>query len=226
MNDNKDMEGPEEMSIGMMAWETGPERIYSFSDGVFSIIITIMVLELKRPESPTFHALFELWPTWLGYGVSYLFIAIVWINHHFLMRFAQKAKPKLMWVNFAHLFCVSIIPFLTRWLSETRLAPIPVAMYAFDFILVNITYLMLVFETICDDTVRVIGPRGRYLIHLRFGITLGLFTLAMIVAFWFPYISFGLVVSCLILYIRPDVPRLLKHIGMHQHPNRPLSDKK
>jgi uncharacterized membrane protein len=214
-----------EAGMGMMPGETGPERIYAFSDGVFAIIITIMILELKSPESATFHALFELWPTWLGYGVSYLFIAIVWINHHFLMRFAHTAKVRLMWVNFAHLFCVSVIPFLTKWVSETRLAPVPVAMYAFDFILVNITYLMLVFETVCDDTVRSMTAKARYLIHLRFGITLGVFTIAMIVAFWLPYISFALIVGCLVLYIKPDVPRLLKHLGMHHHPGMGIFEK-
>jgi uncharacterized membrane protein len=209
----------------MMSGETGPERIYAFSDGVFAIIITIMILELKKPESATFHALFELWPTWLGYGVSYLFIAIVWINHHFLMRFAQTANLKLMWVNFAHLFCVSVIPFLTRWLSDTRLAPVPVAMYAFDFILVNITYLMLVFATICDDTVRTITAKARSSIHLRFAVTLGLFTIAMIVAFWFPPLSFALIVCCLVLYIKPDVPRLIKDLDMQHQPGMGFLDK-
>lgn len=72
----------------LMPEEPTPERIYAFSDGVFAIIITIMILELKKPEAPTFNALFQLWPTWLSYGVSYLFIAIVWINHHYLMRYA------------------------------------------------------------------------------------------------------------------------------------------
>jgi uncharacterized membrane protein len=57
--------------------ESGPERVYSFSDGIFAIIMTIMILELKKPESATFHALLQLWPTWISYLVSYTFIAIV-----------------------------------------------------------------------------------------------------------------------------------------------------
>jgi uncharacterized membrane protein len=62
------------------------ERIGAFSDGVFAVIITIMVLQLKPPEHPTFAALALLWPTALSYGVSYFFIAIVWVNHHYLLR--------------------------------------------------------------------------------------------------------------------------------------------
>ena len=53
-----------------------------FSDGVFAVLITVLVLELRPPERPTFEALLALWPTWLSYAVSYLFIAIVWANHH------------------------------------------------------------------------------------------------------------------------------------------------
>src|SRR5438034_9949193 len=80
------------------------ERLRAFSDGVFAVLITVLVLELRPPELPTFKALLLLWPTWLSYAVSYLFIAIVWTNHHHLMRYATGATPRLMWFNFAHLF--------------------------------------------------------------------------------------------------------------------------
>ena len=65
-----------------------PERLSAFSDAVFAVLITVLVLELRPPELPTFTALLSLWPTWLSYAVSYLFIAIVWANHHHLMRYA------------------------------------------------------------------------------------------------------------------------------------------
>ena len=57
----------------------------------------------KIGEASAF-ALLMLWPTWLSYAVSYLFIAIVWTNHHYLMRYAEEATPRLLWFNFAHLF--------------------------------------------------------------------------------------------------------------------------
>jgi uncharacterized membrane protein len=63
-----------------------PERLSMFSDGVFAVLITVLVLELRPAELPTFNALLLLWPTWLSYAVSYLFIAIVWVNHHYLLR--------------------------------------------------------------------------------------------------------------------------------------------
>jgi TMEM175 potassium channel family protein len=84
-----------------------------FSDGVFAVLITVLVLDLRPPELPTFKALLLLWPTWLSYAVSYLFIAIVWTNHHHLLRYATKATPRLLWFNFAHLFSVSLLPLST-----------------------------------------------------------------------------------------------------------------
>ncbi len=66
----------------MVQRRASTERLGSFSDGVFTVVITIMVLELKPPEHPTFAALLPLWPTALSYVVSYYFIAIVWLNHH------------------------------------------------------------------------------------------------------------------------------------------------
>jgi uncharacterized membrane protein len=57
-------------------------RLAAYSDAVFAVIVTIMVLELKAPEEPAFSALGPLWPTAISYALSYLFIAIIWINHH------------------------------------------------------------------------------------------------------------------------------------------------
>src|SRR5215208_2443379 len=124
------------------------ERLSAFSDGVFAVLITVLVLELRPPELPTFKALLLLWPTWLSYAVSYLFIAIVWTNHHYLMRYATEATPRLMWFNFAHLFSVSLLPLSTAWMAVSELAPQPVAFYAAVFFLVNATYICLISELV------------------------------------------------------------------------------
>jgi len=90
----------------------------------------VLVLELRPPEQPTFEALLERWPTWLSYAVSYLFIEIVWANHHYLLRYAREATPRLMWFNFAHLFSVSLLPLSTASMAVSRLSSQPVAFYA------------------------------------------------------------------------------------------------
>src|SRR5262245_17460578 len=115
-------------------------RLAMYSDAVFAVIVTIMVLELRAPEEPAFSALWPLWPTFISYAVSYLFIAIIWINHHYLMRFVGAPTLRLIWINFLHLFMVSLLPFATAWVARTRLARSPVAFYAGLFVCVDIAY--------------------------------------------------------------------------------------
>jgi uncharacterized membrane protein len=122
-----------------MLREPTPERLNAFSDGVFAVLITVLVLDLRPPKLPNFKALLLLWPRWLSYAVSYLFIAIVWTNHHHVMRYAKKATHRLMWFNFAHLFSVSLLPLSTAWMAVSELAPQLVSFYAAVFFLVNAT---------------------------------------------------------------------------------------
>jgi len=94
-------------------------RVAVFSDAVIAVIMTVMVLELKAPDQPAFSELWPLWPTVISYAVSYLFIAIIWINHHYLMWFVGPPTLRLIWINFAHLFLVSFLPFATAWVART-----------------------------------------------------------------------------------------------------------
>src|SRR5262249_20084715 len=142
--------------------------------------------ELRPPELPTFEALLLLWPTWLSYAVSYLFIAIVWTNHHYLMRYAAEATPRLLWFNFAHLFSMSLLPLSTAWMAVSKLAPQPVAFYAAVFFLVNATYICLIWELI-DRTPRdEIAPMVRRRMRFRAFATLGLFAAAAVIALKYP----------------------------------------
>ena len=85
----------------------------------------------------SFGALLALWPTAISYAISYLFIAIVWVNHHHLLRFPDVATHRLIWGNFAHLFAVSLLPFATACMARSRLAAGPVTVYAALFFLVD-----------------------------------------------------------------------------------------
>jgi uncharacterized membrane protein len=183
-----------------------PERLSAFSDGVFAVLITVLVLELRPPELPTFKALLLLWPTWLSYAVSYLFIAIVWTNHHHLLRYATEATPRLLWFNFAHLFSVSLLPLSTAWMAVSKLAPQPVAFYAAVFFLVNVTYLFLIWELIDGAPADDVAPKVRRIMRVRSIVTLCLFAVAAVVALRFPVVGLGLCCCCLIGYLKPDAP--------------------
>src|SRR5262245_35087974 len=102
------------------------DRLISFSDAVFAVIVTIMVLELRAPDESAFSALWPLWPTAISYAVSYLFITIIWINHHHLMRFADRPTLGLMWINFVHLFLCWLLPFSTASVSGSPVAALVV----------------------------------------------------------------------------------------------------
>jgi len=183
-----------------------PERLSTFSDGVFAVLITVLVLELRPPELPTFSALLSLWPTWLSYAVSYLFIAIVWTNHHYLMRHATEATHRLVWFNFAHLFSMSLLPLSTAWMAVSRLAPQPVAFYAAVFFLVNATYISLIYELIDRRPVVEISPAARRVMRFRSITTLCAFAAAGLVALEYPLIGLAICILCLIFYLKPDPP--------------------
>jgi uncharacterized membrane protein len=144
-----------------------PERLSAFSDGVFAVLITVLVLDLCPPDLPAFKALLLRWPIWLSYAVSYLFIAIVWANHHHLMLYATRATPRLMWFNFAHLFSVSLLPLSTSWMALSELSPQPVSFYAAVFFLVNTTYILLIWELVDRSPADDAPPRVRRIMHVR-----------------------------------------------------------
>ena len=187
-----------------------PERLSLFSDAVFAVLITVLVLESKPPDRPTFEALLALWPTWLSYAVSYLFIAIVWANHHYLMRYASEATPSLLWFNFAHLFSISLLPLSTAWMAVSDLAPQPVAFYAAVFFLVNATYIALIWELIDRTPGEEIPPKVRRIMRVRSLTTLCLFGAAAVVALKYPLVGLGVCIFCLTIYLRPEPPRAQK----------------
>jgi uncharacterized membrane protein len=192
----------------MLDQKTPPERLIIFSDGVFAIIITILILELHAPESASFAALLPLWPMGLSYAVSYLFLAIVWVNHHHLMRYADAATPRLVWINFAHLFSMSLLPFSTAWMARTHLAAAPVAFYAGVFVLVNLTYVFLVRELV-DRSPRTNVPHEiRRIMRMRSVLTLAVFAIASLLSLWLPLWGLGLCCACLALYVRPEAPAI------------------
>jgi uncharacterized membrane protein len=185
-----------------------PERLSLFSDGVFAVLITVLVLELHPPVEPSYRALLSYWEQWLSYAVSYLFIAIVWANHHYLLRYADEVTPRLMWFNFAHLFSVSLLPFTTAWMARAQLAPATVSLYALVFFLVNATYVALIWELVdanAADPVEV-----RTILRWRSIATLTLFGVAAVAALWNAPLGLGLCILCLALYLRPEPVRLIE----------------
>ena len=142
-------------------------RLAAYSDAVFAVIVTVMVLELRAPEEAAFSALWPLWPTAISYAVSYLFIAIIWINHHYLMRFVGTPTLRLIWINFVHLFMVSLLPFATAWVARTRLGSPPVVFYAGLFVCIDIAYNVFERDVLAHADIAQVSGRARYRARLR-----------------------------------------------------------
>ena len=181
------------------------DRLAAYSDAVFAVIVTIMVLELKAPEQASFSDLWPLWPMVLSYAVSFLFIAIIWINHHYLWRFVGPPTLGLIWINFIHLFLVSLLPFATSWLARTRLASSPVVLYAGLFVCIDVAYNVLEYQVLARADATQVSARMRRLARHRSLVVLASFTTAMLLAFFAPLLGFGLICAALILHLRPDV---------------------
>lgn len=118
-------------------------RLEAFSDGVLAIIITIMVLELKVPHGTDFDSLEPLFPVFISYILSFIYIGIYWNNHHHMMQTVEKVSGGVLWANLHLLFWLSLIPFVTGWMGENHFAAIPVALYGVVLLMAAIAFLIL-----------------------------------------------------------------------------------
>ena len=98
----------------------GKGRLEAFSDGVIAVIITIMVLEMKVPHGTAFESLAPLWPVFLAYVMSFIYVGIYWNNHHHLMHAAHRVNGSVLWANLHLLFWLSLVPFVTGWMFATN----------------------------------------------------------------------------------------------------------
>lgn len=121
-------------------------RLEAFSDGVIAIIVTIMVLQLTAPAQPTFAALLKQSPIFLSYGLSFLVVAIMWVNHHHLVHAVRHVTAPLLWSNLNLLFWMSLIPFVTDFLGRNPKASFPVSLYGVDLTLCGLAFWVMRLE--------------------------------------------------------------------------------
>ena len=118
-------------------------RLEAFSDGVLAIIITIMILEIKIPETADFSALIKLVPVFISYVLSFIYIGIYWNNHHHMLHSATKVNGKILWANLHLLFWLSLIPFATGWMGENHFAKATMTLYGVFLFMAALAYWIL-----------------------------------------------------------------------------------
>lgn len=120
--------------------ENETERLEGFSDAVFGILITIMVLELRPPAGAGIRDLKALGPKLLVYILSFVFLGIYWNNHHHLLRATRNISGFVMWANLYLLFWLSFIPVVTAWVGEFPRAAWPAAFYGIIAVMAAVAY--------------------------------------------------------------------------------------
>ena len=178
-------------------------RLEAFSDGVLAIVITIMVLELSAPAEPTLAALKELIPTFLSYGLSFIFIGIYWNNHHHLFQAVEQVDGRILWANLHLLFWLSLTPFVTAWMGANNFAAWPVALYGVDLLLAGIAYFILVRTLLArhsEDSVLASAVNRDF----KGKISVVIYATAVPLAFVSTWLAGGLYILVAILWLIPD----------------------
>jgi uncharacterized membrane protein len=182
----------------------GPARLEAFSDGVIAILITIMVLELRVPASHEPAALLGLWPVLLSYLLSFLVIAIYWVNHHGLFHRCREVNVAVLWTNIAFLFCISLIPFATAYMGENRFTPFATALYAAALLLAGVSFVPMrravERQLLHDPDYRRVGRRAA----IKNWLSIALYAVSVPLAFVHPAITLALCYAVAAIYFLPN----------------------
>ena len=176
-------------------------RLEAFSDGVIAVIITIMVLELKEPESAEPWALLQLWPSFATYLVSFVFVAVYWINHHRLLVEVPHCTVRLIWANNALLFSLSLVPFATAYVGKTDLAPFPTMVYAALQLVCALAYHLMVSTIMTDKrdaAFLTVAWRQDY-------VSIAVYVAAVVIAAFLPIATIALLTAILVSYVVPGL---------------------
>ena len=195
----------------------GTGRLEAFSDGVLAIIITIMVLELHVPEgAPGLDSLHAVWPKFVSYVLSFIYIGIYWNNHHHMLHVTERVNGAVLWANLHLLFWLSLVPFVTAWIGENHFAPTPMALYGFVLLMAGIAYYILQLALLSAD-----GPHSRLESalgsDLKGKISPVLYTVGIIASFYNPEVAGALYVLVALIWLVPDT-RMERAVAARREP--------
>ena len=189
-------------------------RLEAFSDGVLAIILTIMVLELKVPEKTDFESLYELYPVFLSYVLSFIYIGIYWNNHHHMMHSVTRVNGKILWANLHLLFWLSLVPFATGWMGENHFAKATLTLYGITLLMAGIAYWVLQSLIIKDQGKNSLLQKavGKDLKGLS---SPPLYVLGIALSFYSEWLSGAVYIFVALMWLVPDkrIERTLENSG-------------
>jgi uncharacterized membrane protein len=184
------------------------DRLEAFSDGVFAVIITIMVLEMKSPHGTSLAALRPVLPVFFSYVLSFIYVGIYWNNHHHLLHAAQHVSGGILWANLHLLFWLSLTPFTTAWMGENHFAPWTVALYGVILLFAGTAYYILTKMLIAhhgkDSTLATSIGSDR-----KGKVSVVVYATAIPLSFVRPWMAFACYVMVAVMWLLPD-PRIEK----------------
>ena len=190
-------------------------RLEAFSDGVLAIIITVMVLELHVPEGDHFA---DLWRDSrfgiLTYVLSFVYIGIYWNNHHHMFQICDRIDGSVLWANLHLLFWLSLYPFTTAWLDESKVALTPTVVYGVNLLAAAIAYYLLQLRMMRQpDT----GPRLREVVgnDLKGKLSPVIYLAGILLAFVEPWLALIPFVVVALIWLVPD-RRVERYLAQHQ----------
>ena len=181
-------------------------RLEAFSDGVLAIIITIMVLELKIPETNdlSLKGLLPVLPKFLSYILSFVYVGIYWNNHHHLLQCCQKVKGTVLWANLHLLFWLSLLPLTTAWAGENHLAPVPLALYGFVLLMSAISWVILLKCLLKANESNKMLSKAVENRTLKEKISPFLYIAGIISSFFLPWLAIAFYATTAVVWIVPD----------------------
>ena len=187
-------------------------RIEAFSDGVFAIAITLLVIEIGVPHvegTTLLGALVEQWPSYLGYVISFLQIGVIWANHHNRFRFIVRSDHVLLFLNILFLMCVAFIPFPTALLADylqgTERSTAG-AIYAGTLAVTAVFFTLLwLYATVNRRLVnRNLDPHQLRTMTRRYLLGMVAYLLVFLLAFVNVAASLALIVALALLFVLPE----------------------
>ncbi|HZS36724.1 MAG TPA: TMEM175 family protein [Polyangia bacterium] len=178
-------------------------RLEAFSDGVFAILITILVLELKLPHGDDWQALRPMAVIFGTYVLSFVFLGIYWNNHHHMLHAATRINGRILWANLHLLFWLSLVPFTTAWMGESHVAPFPTAIYGVVLLCAGVGYLILERALIAVEGAnsKLAEAVGR---DVKANVSALLYAAAIGLAFVRGWIAIAIYFSVAVMWLVPD----------------------
>ena len=180
-------------------------RLEAFSDGVIAVIITIMVLELHVPRADGLAGLWSVAPRLGVYVISFLVVGIYWINHHDLIRRTEEVDYRILWSNLGFLFALSLIPYFVEYMDEKAFSPFATMLYDLTMMFAGVAFFLLrwcVMQRQWHANALQHTDQSELWKH---GISLGLYLVAIPLAFYRTWLSLTMNVLVTVVWVVPKI---------------------